>query len=39
MTLLDELNKGEQTSEEISDLNFNKLPASIFTKAYLEGLN
>ena len=39
MTLRDELNKGEQTSEEISDLNFNKLPDSIFTKAYLEGLN
>lgn len=35
----DELNKGENTQEVITDLTFNKLPDSIFTKAYLEGLN
>lgn len=37
--LRDELNKGENTQEVISDLTFDKLPDSIFTKAYLEGLN
>lgn len=35
----DELNKGEQTQQVISDLTFDKLPDKIFTKAYLEGLN
>ena len=35
----DELNKGEQTQQIISDLTFDKLPDKIFTKAYLEGLN
>lgn len=35
----DELNKGEQTTQVISDLTFDNLPDKIFTKAYLEGLN
>ena len=35
----DELNKGENTQEVISDLTFDALPDKIFTKAYLEGLN
>ena len=35
----DELNKGEQTQQVISDLTFDALPDKIFTKAYLEGLN
>ncbi len=35
----DELNKGEQTQQIISDLTFDTLPDKIFTKAYLEGLN
>ncbi len=35
----DEINKGENTQTIISDLSFDKLPDSIFTKAYLEGLN
>lgn len=35
----DELNKGENTQEVISDLTFDKLPDNIFTKAYLENLN
>ena len=35
----DELNKGEQTQQVISDLTFDILPDKIFTKAYLEGLN
>ncbi len=35
----DELNKGEQTQQVLSDLTFDKLPDRIFTKAYLEGLN
>ncbi len=39
LILRDELNKGENTQEVISDLTFDKLPNSIFTKAYLEGLN
>ncbi len=37
--LRDELNKGENTQQIISELTFNKLPDVIFTKAYLEGLN
>jgi len=37
--LRDELNKGEQTQQVISDLTFDALPDKIFTKAYLEGLN
>lgn len=37
--LRDELNKGEQTQQVISDLTFDNLPDKIFTKAYLEGLN
>lgn len=35
----DEINVGEQTQQVISDLSFDKLPDTIFTKAYLEGLN
>lgn len=35
----DEINVGEQTQQVISDLTFDKLPDTIFTKAYLEGLN
>lgn len=37
--LRDELNKGENTQQIISDLTFDTLPDKIFTKAYLEGLN
>lgn len=37
--LRDELNKGENTQQIISDLTFDKLPDNIFTKAYLESLN
>ena len=37
--LRDELNKGENTQQTISELTFDKLPDMIFTKAYLEGLN
>lgn len=37
--LRDELNKGENTQQIISDLTFDALPDTIFTKAYLEGLN
>lgn len=39
IVLRDELNKGEQTQQVISDLTFDALPDKIFTKAYLEGLN
>lgn len=39
MILKDELNKGENTQQIVSDLTFDKLPDNIFTKAYLEGLN
>lgn len=35
----DELNKGEQTQQVVSELTFDNLPDKIFTKAYLEGLN
>ena len=35
----DELNPGEQTQQIISELTFDTLPDTIFTKAYLEGLN
>ena len=35
----DELNKGEKTTQIISDLTFDALPNKIFTKAYLESLN
>lgn len=35
----DELNVGENTQQVISDLTFDPLPDTIFTKAYLEGLN
>lgn len=35
----DELNKGENTQQILSELMFDKLPDTIFTKAYLEGLN
>ena len=38
-TVRDELNKGEQTTQIISELTFDSLPDKIFTKAYLEGLN
>ena len=37
--LRDELNPGETTQQMISDLTFDRLPDTIFTKAYLEGLN
>ena len=37
--LKDELNKGENTQQIISDLTFEDLPDTLFTKAYLEGLN
>lgn len=37
--LRDELNKGENTQQIISDLVLNPLPDYIFTKSYLEGLN
>ncbi|MBP5753793.1 MAG: outer membrane lipoprotein-sorting protein, partial [Treponema sp.] len=37
--LKDELNPGENTQQNISDLTFDALPNKIFTKAYLEGLN
>ena len=37
--LRDELNPGEQTLQELSDITYDPLPAKIFTKAYLEGLN
>lgn len=39
LLLRDELNKGENTQQIISDLTFDTLPDRIFTKAYLEGLN
>lgn len=39
MIMRDELNKGENTQEIISDLTFDPLPDKIFTKAYLESLN
>ena len=39
MIMRDELNKGENTQQVISDLTFDSLPDRIFTKAYLEGLN
>lgn len=39
MILRDELNKGENTQQVISDLTFDKLPDNLFTKAYLESLN
>ncbi len=39
LLIRDELNKGEQTQQVISDLTFDTLPDKIFTKAYLEGLN
>lgn len=35
----DELNKGENTQQVISDLVLDTLPDYIFTRAYLEGLN
>jgi len=35
----DELNKGEQTQQVISDLSFAPIPDKVFTKAYLEQLN
>ena len=35
----DELNKGEQTQQIISDLTFAPIPDKVFTKAYLEQLN
>lgn len=37
--LRDELNPGEQTQQLLSDITYDPLPAKIFTKAYLEGLN
>jgi hypothetical protein len=39
MLLRDELNKGENTQQVVSDLTFDTLPDKIFTKAYLESLN
>lgn len=35
----DELNKGEQTQQIVSDISLGKLPDRIFTKAYLEQIN
>ena len=37
--LRDELNKGEQTTQVVSDLTFDKLPNKVFTKAYLDSIN
>lgn len=37
--LRDEINQGESTQEVLTDLTFDPLPDTIFTKAYLEGLN
>ena len=37
--LRDELNKGEQTTQVVSDLPFDKLPNKVFTKAYLDSIN
>ena len=37
--LRDELNPGEETKQVLSDITYDPLPAKIFTKAYLEGLN
>ena len=37
--LRDELNKGEQTQQILSDITYDPLPDKIFTKAYLESLN
>ena len=34
LILRDELNKGEQTQQVVSDLTFDSLPSKIFTKAY-----
>ena len=39
LIMKDELNKGENTQQVVSDLLFDKLPDYIFTKSYLEGLN
>ena len=39
MLLRDELNKGENTQQVVSDLTFDTLPDKIFTKAYLDSLN
>ena len=37
--LRDELNKGENTQQILSELTFDPLPDRIFDKSYLEGLN
>jgi outer membrane lipoprotein-sorting protein len=39
LLIRDELNKGEQTQQVVSDLNFSPIPDKVFTKAYLEQLN
>ncbi len=35
----DELNKGEQTQQIVSEISTSPIPDKVFTKAYLEGLN
>lgn len=37
--LRDEINKGEQTQQIISEISTSAIPNKVFTKAYLEGLN
>lgn len=37
--LKDELNPGENTMQVLSNIRYDPLPAKIFTKAYLEGIN
>ena len=39
LIIRDELNKGEQTTQVVSDLTFDKLPNKVFTKAYLDSIN
>lgn len=39
MILRDEVNKGEQTQQIVTDFSFAPLPDKVFTKAYLEQLN
>ncbi|HUH44959.1 MAG TPA: outer membrane lipoprotein-sorting protein, partial [Treponemataceae bacterium] len=35
----DEVNKGEQTQQILSEISTSAIPNKVFTKAYLEGLN
>lgn len=39
MIIRDEINKGEQTTQIFSDFITDKIPAKVFTKAYLEEIN